>query len=453
MQSSLNKSEGLQRHLSVTVPAAEVAKHIEARTESLAKTVKIDGFRQGKVPAKIVKERMGDQLRSDVARMLVDEFLPKAVEEHKLTMAGQPSVAKKGEENTQEFKVDEGQDFEFDVKLEVYPTFTPKGHEKLELTREVADVTDAVVDESLNRLKKQLGAFAVKEGKSVKAEMGDRVTITGQGYTTKGGKEEAFAGGNLADFKVVLGSGSLIPGFEEGLVGTKKGDEVDVKVSFPAEYHAKELAGQPAVFKLTVDLIESQQEGELDAETLGRLGFENVNALKDIIRSGLERDLGAATEQRLKRQLLDALDAANAFDLPQSMVQAEHAALWRAQLQELQQRRLPMSALGESVDAAIASLKPLAERRVKLGLVMAEMAKANNLTVTNVDLENAVGQQIQAAGPQAEQARAYFANPANRQQLAGPILEDKVTGWLIEQAKVTEKKVDAQTLLDELRGE
>ena len=450
MQTEVTTGQGLNRSISITVPAAVVSQHVENRVKALASTVKIAGFRPGKVPAKVVKERMGEQLSADVAQSLVNEFLPQAFSEHKLNVAGQPRVHNGGAGDS--FKVSEGQDFTFNADFEIYPEVTPKNYTGVKLTRETAEPSDDLVQGALKRLEGQMQSFTPK-GVEANAANGDQLTISGQGYTRDAaGKEEAFPGGNLENFKVVLGSGSLIPGFEEGLLGAKTGDEVDVDVTFPAEYHAKELAGKPSVFKLKVLEVASPAEEALSDQTVKQLGFENLDALKNILKQGAVRDLSMASEQRIKRQLLDALEDGNReFDLPQGLVNAEHQALWRAQLNELQERRMPIESLGASVEEAVASLKPLAERRVRLGLVLAAIARTEKIEVTNADIEEAVNAQIASAGPQQEQARKYFANPANRAQLNGPVLEDKVTGWLIEKAEVTTKEIPAKELLAELQ--
>ncbi len=448
MQTEVSTGTGLNRTISVTIPAATVSQHVEKRVNALTTTAKIAGFRPGKVPAKVVKERMGDQIASDVAQSLVQEFLPKALTENKLNIAGQPRVSGVADA----FAAVEGQDFTFNADFEVYPEVTAKNYTGIKLTKEEAEPSDELIAGALKRLEGQMASFEPKAA-GAKAENGDQLVVDGQGYTVKkDGTEEAFAGGNLQNFRIVLGSGQLIPGFEDALVGAKAGDEVDVKVTFPDNYHAKELASQPAIFKLKVTEVSAPKADALSDESVKQLGFDNLEALKDILKKGAVRDLTMATEQRLKRQLLDALEEANKdFDLPQGLVNAEHQSLWRAQLNELQQRRLPIEALGSSVEEAIASLKPLAERRVRLGLVLASIAKIEKIEVDNADIEAAVNEQIASAGPQAEQARKYFANPANRQQLTGPVLEDKVTGWLIEKAAVTTKSIAPNELLTELQ--
>lgn len=448
MQTEVSTGTGLNRTISVTIPAATVSQHVEKRITALTATAKISGFRPGKVPAKVVKERMGDQISSEVAQSLVQEFLPKALTENKLNIAGQPRVS--GTADT--FAAIEGQDFTFNADFEIYPDVTAKNYTGIKLTKEEAEPSDELIGTALKRLEGQMASYEPKAA-GAKAETGDQLVVDGQGYTVKkDGTEEAFAGGNLQNFKIVLGSGQLIPGFEDALIGSKAGDEVDVKVTFPAEYHAKELASQPAIFKLKVTEIAAPKADALSDDSVKQLGFDSLDALKEILKKGAVRDLTMATDQRLKRQLLDALEEANKdFDLPQGLVNAEHQALWRAQLNELQQRRMPIEALGSSIDEAIASLKPLAERRVRLGLVLAAIAKQEKIEVDNADIEAAVNEQIASAGPQADQARAYFANPANRQQLTGPVLEDKVTGWLIEKAAVTTKTIAPNELLAELQ--
>ncbi len=443
--------EGLSRTVKVTVPAAEVSKIYAARVDALAKTMKIDGFRPGHVPAKVVREKGGHQLGHDVAEALIQTFLPPVLVEHKLNIAGQPHVhaanhaADDHGHDAHHLHAHDGQDFTFEAHVEIFPDVEPKGYQGLMLDKPTAAPTDELVNVALERLKTNLQTFAKKDGKAAK---GDQVTMTGQGF--EGGN--AFPGGKLDNFKVVIGSGQLIPGFEDGLIGTKVGDEVDVAVTFPADYHAKELAGKPATFKLTIDAVDAPQDAPLDDASAKQFGFANLEELKDALRKGAVRDLSAASEQRLKRQLLDQLETANTgFDLPQGLVGAEHQALWRAQLNDLRRRGLGMEALGENIEEAVASLRPLAERRVRLGLTLAAIAKAQQIQVDDADIQAAIREQVEQAGPRGQEVLAHYKSPQNRQSLAGPLLEDKVTGWILAQATVTEKAVDARELLSELQ--
>jgi trigger factor len=437
----LTAGQGLQRSLRITVPTEAVAEAYGRRLTRLSQSVKVPGFRPGKVPAKVVKERFADQLSAEVARDLVQSQLSLSLKEHNLQVAGQPRVAEEA------LVASESAPFSFTAEFDVYPTFTPTGFTGLKLERPTAEPDDALVQVALTKLEQQLQTFAPS---TAPAKKGDRLTLTGQGYTVKNGTETPFAGGDLQNFPLTLGSGQTIPGFEEGLLGATVGQQVDLQVTFPADYHATELAGQGAVFKLTVNAVEAPEAQPLTDASVKNLGMESLEQLKDILRKSAARDLAQAAEQRLKRQLLDALDAANQFDLPQGLVDAEHSGLWRAQLQELQQKQMPVSALGD-IQQAIDSLKPLAARRVKLGLVLAAIAREQKLQVTDAELQAALQAQIKAAGPKGEQVREHFRNPNNREQLAGPILEDKVTTWLYSQATITDVSTPAQELLTELQ--
>ncbi|MCP5405424.1 MAG: trigger factor [Pseudomonadaceae bacterium] len=448
MDIQVSNGEGLQRNINVVVPAAEVDARLNLAYEAAAKTAKVDGFREGMAPVSVVKAKIADKVRAQAAQELIQAAIAKAVKDNNLNLAGNPHVHAGDTHEDGPIAVTEGQDFKFHAHAEVYPTIAPKAFEGLKLTRETAEATDEVVDIALARLSQQLKTFKDKDGA---AATGDRVTISGQGYKVDGGKEEAFDGGKLEGFPIVIGSGQLIPGFEEGLVDAKKGDQLDVDVTFPADYHAADLAGKPAKFKLTIDKVEEGVEEPLDDAAAKQLGFEGLDKLKEVLKNGAARDLQTASQQRLKRQMLDQLDDANKFDVPGGLIQNEHAALWRAQLQELQMRKLPLEALGKPVEEAIADLQPLAERRVRLGLLMAEIARLNKITVTGADLDKAVQAQVEMSGPQGEQVQRHFMKPENRQQLAGPVLEDKVTQFILDKATIEEKKVDAKDLLDELQ--
>lgn len=449
MEVTVAAGKGLQRMINGTVPAAEVDARLAMGYEAAAKSVKIDGFREGMAPVSVIKSKVGDKVRAEVAQRLIQEAIAKAVKDNGLNLAGNPHVhAGDSHDDHAEIMVTEGKDFSFHAHAEIYPTIEPKAYTGLKLTRETAEVDDSVVEMALERLQDQLATFKSKPGA---AEKGDRVVMTGQGYKIDGGKEIAFDGGKLEKFPVTIGSNMLIPGFEDGLIDVKKGDQVDLDVTFPADYHAKDLAGKPAKFKLTIDDVEAPSTEALTDESVKPLGFDSLDKLKDVLRTGATRDLDTASKQRLKRMMLDALDETNKFDVPASLVQNEHAALWRAQLQELQMRKLPLEALGKPVEEAIAELQPLADRRVRLGLMMAEVARIEKIQVTGADLDKAVEEQAEMAGPQAEQVRRHFMKPENRQQLAGPVLEDKVTQFILSKSTIADKKVDAKELLNELQ--
>lgn len=448
MDIQVSNGNGLQRNINVTVPAAEVDARLNMAYETAAKSAKIDGFREGMAPVSVVKSKIADKVAAQVAQELIQTAIAKAVKDNNLNLAGHPHVHAGDTHEDGPISVTEGKDFTFHAHAEIYPTIAPTAYEGLKLVRETAEADDGVVEVALTRLSQQLQTFKTKDGA---AAQGDRVTISGQGYKVDGGKETAFDGGKLEGFPIVIGSGQLIPGFEEGLIDAKAGDQLDLEVTFPADYHAKELAGKPAKFKLTIDKVEEGSDEPITDATAKELGFEGLDKLKEMLKNGATRDLATASQQRLKRQMLDQLDETNKFDVPTGLIQNEHSALWRAQLQELQMRKLPLEALGKPVEEAIADLQPLAERRVRLGLLMAEIARVHKITVTGADLDKAVQAQVDMSGPQGEQVHRHFMKPENRQQLAGPVLEDKVTQFILSKATIEEKKVAAKDLLDELQ--
>ncbi len=430
---------GLERNISVTIPAADVATKLEEQYASLAKTIKIDGFRVGKVPVKVVKERHGEQVRSETSQKFVQESLAKAIEDNEFQVAGQPHV--------HAHDIKEGEDYAFSAHFEVYPTFEPKGLEKLKLVKETAEPTDKMMDKLIKDLMKQMQDFKEKKGA---AKEGDRVTMNATGYVTKDGKEEAFEGGDLKDFPVVIGSNSLIPGFEDGLVGLKKGDAKDLKVKFPKTYHSEELKGKPAIFKLTVLKIEEPAESELNDEFAKKLGLENAEKVKAALKEGAQRDLDGASMQRLKRAMFDQLDEKNTFDIPKGLVEHEFQTLWNQTLRDLYMRGMTVEQLGKPEEEAKDELREVASRRVRLGLLLAEVAKSQDIKVEAEDIKGAVEAEIQKAGPRAQEVKDYFAKQENLQQLVGPLLEEKVVTWLLDKNKVDEKKIDPEELIKEL---
>ncbi|MFZ2619271.1 MAG: trigger factor [Alphaproteobacteria bacterium] len=439
MQITVKETGKLNRDITVTIPQADVQRQFEAKLMQIGEKQTIPGFRPGKAPIKLLQERFGDRAFHEMEHDLINKGLSKALVDNKLNMAGMPKIDHAHDH-------DAGKDFTFTAHIELFPTFEPMGLDTMVLTRETAKPDDEMVNKALADLQGRLQNFAEKKGKAAK---GDRVLVTGQGYTVKGKTETAFDGGNLKDFAIVLGSNSLIPGFEDQLIGAKAGDKVDVKVDFPKEYHAAELAGQPAVFKLTVDKVEAPEAQELNDDFAKQLGQDSMAKLKELIAGGLQRDLDSATQQRLKRHLFDHLDTANSFDLPSGLVEREMAGLLQGQLNNIQRRGMTPEQAGINMEELKAEMAPLATRRVKLGLVLAEIAKREKLQVEEADLRRAIMEQMQHAGPQAQQVQEYFSNPQNRQQLAGPILEQKATDWLVAKAKVTDKTVKASELLEE----
>lgn len=325
--------------------------------------------------------------------------------------------------------------------------------ERFDLVEEYSDVDTEVIDIAERRLAMSLQEYA---DTSAPAQMGDRVVLTGQGYVQDGAALAAFPGGKLENFSVVLGSGLFIPGFEEKLVGLKKGATTTIDVVFPGDYHEVSLAGRPARFSLVVNDVRTPRGDPLAPDNLRKLGFNDRAQLRSVLSRSAARDLEVASKQRLKRQLLDKLDAINQhISSPPQLVEKEHAALWRAQLMELKLRNLPMEALGKPEKDARAELRPLAERRVRLGIVMSKLAtlayQTEKYRVTKAAIDKAIEEKIAAAAAdeRAELTERYK-NPVRRQDITGPLLEDAVTRWLLDNSNITRRKVPATDLLSEL---
>lgn len=439
MQVSVENTGNLSRKMSITVPADDIAKMAEERLAEVAKTIKMDGFRPGKVPMNIVKKQHGTAVYNEVTERVISESLQKAFTEQEIQPAGQPVM------DPSAGLPQEGQDYNFAVTFDIYPEIDPADYSKIKLTKSVADASDDMVEELLGRLKSARQDFDTKEGA---AEMGDRVVMNAEGYLK--GEDTPFDNSQLNDFKLVLGSGQLIPGFEDGLVGVKAGEKRDVEVEFPENYHAKNLAGQPATFKCDVTAVEAPKDAEVNDEFAKNFGAESVDDLMNKIREQITTDLSNATEQKLKKDLFDALDEANTFDLPESVIEQELNSIWNAQKQDLERQGLSMDSLDKSEEELKTEYRELARRRVALGLLLAEIGKRENIQVEKADIDAEIAT-ISSQNPGMEaQVQQYYSDPKNQQQIVGPLFEKKVTTFILEKASVTETTVDADALMKEM---
>lgn len=438
MQVSLENTGELSRKLSITVPAADIDAMAAERLAQIAKTVKMPGFRPGKVPMDVVKRQHGGRVMGEITERVISESLANAMKEKDVRPAGQPMM------DAGAGLPEEGKDYSFSVTFDVYPEFKPAKVAGLKLTKEVAEPTDEMVEDLLGRLAESRKSYKKKDGAAVK---GDKVIINGEGFVK--GEKEGFEGGNLKDFPIVLGSGSLIPGFEENLEGVKAGDKKDVEVDFPKDYHSKDLAGKPAIFKCEVLRVEEAEEAKFDDKFATMFGEKTMDDLRAKVLEQLTTDLNNASEQRLKRELFDKIEKDNQFELPASVVEAEFNSVWNAQLNDLKQRGMGVEALGKSEDEAKVEFRSLAERRVRLGLVLAELGKEHKIEVGKADIEAEI-EAVAARNPGMEdQVKQYYADPQRQNEIVGPLFEKKVTDWILEQSTVTEKKVDTKELMKE----
>lgn len=441
MQIVEKSGEGLSRVYGVKVPAAELNQKLEARIQEIAPQMRIKGFRPGKVPLAHVRRLHGKAIMVEVIEQTLSETSQQVLTDNNLRPASQPDLKPESDMD----KVVAGEaDLDYELAIELMPDFQPVDAASLTLEKPVYTPTDAEVDEALADLAKQNRTYESRKGKTAKAKDGDRLKIDFVG-TIDG---VAFDGGTATDADLVLGSGQFIPGFEEQLVGSKTGAEVTVKVTFPEDYQAESLKGKAAEFAVTVKDVQAPVDSPADDEFAKRLGMEDLEALKTAMRGQLENNYAAASRFKLKRALLDALDTAHDFPLPPRMVEAEFEVIWRQVQQDKEAGSLPTDDEGKSDDELRSEYRKIAERRVRLGLVLAEIGRLNNVTVTEQELLQAIREEAMRYRGQEQQIFDLLRQNQNAQaQLRAPIYEDKVVDLLFSLAKVTDKPVTKEELM------
>jgi len=441
MQIVEKSGEGLSRVFGVTVPAADLEGLLAARIAEITPTLNIKGFRPGKVPTAHVRRLYGKALMSEVVEKTLNETTQKVLEDNKLRPAGDPDLKPEGD---MEAVIEGKADLAYEIAVDVMPEFEPVDPATLSLKRPVYEPTDKEVDEAVAELAKQNRTYESKTGKTVKAKDGDMVVIDFLGKLDG----VPFAGGAAEDAELVLGSGQFIPGFEEQLVGAKPGDDVLVNVSFPENYQSEELKGKAAVFEVKVKDVKGAVDAPADDAFAARLGIENLEKLRELLKGNLEKEYAGASRFKLKRALLDQLDTKHDFPLPPKMVEAEFNAIWQQVQQDKEAGELPPEDLKKSDKKLQEEYRKIAERRVRLGLVLAEIGRANNVQVTEQELGEAMRQEAMKYGPQAQQVFDLFRqNPNAQAQLRAPIFEDKVVDLIVEKAKVKDTKVSKDDLM------
>lgn len=434
-------AEGLSRTYEIVFPADDLQARLSAKIEEIRPEVRLKGFRPGKVPASHIRKMFGESIMGDLINELVPATTDETLKEKNVRPASQPEINVVSDAK----EVVSGKaDFTFEISLEVMPEFEPADPAKLTLTRPVAEVEDGDIEESLNRLAEQSREYAPKKGgKTAKAEEGDVVVIDFVGKIDG----EAFDGGSAEDARVAIGDGAFIPGFEEQLIGAKKDEERELNVSFPADYQAEHLAGKDAVFDVTVKSVESAQEAKIDDELAKRLGLDDLDALKDALKKNVESEHAQQSRMKVKRDLLDKLDELHSFDLPPKMVDAEFDNIWREIQNAIENDALEDEDKDKSEDELKTEYRGIAERRVRLGLVLAEIGRVNNIDVTQEELARAVNQEaMKYPGQEKQVVEFYQKNPNAVAQLRAPIYEEKVVDYILELAEVSESTVTREEL-------
>jgi trigger factor len=437
MQVTETLSEGLKREFTVVVPAADLESKVSGKLKDLAGRVRLPGFRPGKAPVTLLRKTYGRAVLGEVLEETVSSATQQTLQERSVRPALQPRIEVKS--------FDEGKDLEYTIAVEVMPEVEPGDFRAVSLEKLVAEVADEEIEERLAAMAEQMKSFAeVAEGQA--ARSGDAVVIDFKGSI--GG--EAFPGGSGTDFELVLGSGSFIPGFETQLEGVKKGDRRTVEVGFPEDYGHKPVAGKQASFEVEVKQVKAPLPTAVDDELAKRLGMENLEALRKTVRQQIEREYAALTRSRLKRALLDALASAHDFPVPPGLVETEFESIWKQVREERERRKAagepPESAKPE--DEEKAEYRSIAERRVRLGLLLAEVGQRNNVSVSQDELNRAMAEQARRFPGQERQFVEFFQkNPQAQAALRAPILEEKVCDFILEMAQVTERKVTVEELM------
>ena len=442
MEVTQTKSEGLSRTFAIKVPASELQAKLDERIEEIRPQMKLKGFRPGKVPASHVRKMYGQDLMGELINKLVTETNQKALEDNELRPAGQPDVQIDGD---MEAVVKGEADLSYNMNVDVMPEFEPADVTKLTITRPVAEVSQEQIDEALARIAEQNTQYEPR-AKTAKAKEGDAVVMDFVGKIDG----EAFEGGSAEQQTLVLGSGQFIPGFEDQLVGVKAGEEKEVTVTFPEEYGAEHLAGKEAVFEVKVHEVRAPKTADVDDEFAKGLGLESLEQLTGLVKDQLKAEHDGASRAKAKRNLLDQLDEAHSFDLPPNMVEQEFNQIWQQLQAEMDAGRTADEDKDKSEDELKEEYRKIAERRVRLGLVLAEIGRVADVRISEQEVNQALVREARQYPGQEQQVVEFFrSNPGAMAQLRAPIYEDKVVDHILEVAEITEETVSREDLFKE----
>ena len=435
MQVTELSAEGLKRQFKIVVPAGDLSAKVDERLAELAKTAQMPGFRQGKVPVGLLKKQYGQALFGEALEAAVNSSTAKAIEDRGLKPALQPRVDLK--------TLEEGKDVEFEVVIEVLPEIGKLDFSGVELERLKAVVPEKDVEEAIGRIAK-----ANREQKPVDpprpAQKGDAIKLDFVGSVD--GTE--FPGGAAQDYTLELGSGSFIPGFEDQLLGAEVGKTVDVKVTFPADYGSAELAGKDAVFKCTIKEIHEFVDKPADDELAKKNNFDNLEAMRKAVADRIGQDYAQVSRTMVKRQLLDKLADSHKFDVPEGLVEGEFNAIW----QRIEEAKKAGQALEDDEEKMKKEYREIAERRVRLGLLLADVGRSNSIDVTPEELNQAVMREAMRYPGQERQVLEFYGKNAElKERLRAPIFEEKTVDFILELAKVSEKSVTPEELLKAAR--
>jgi trigger factor len=441
MQVTETATDGLKREFRVVVPASDLAAKVNEKLDDLKGRVQLRGFRPGKVPVAHLKRIYGKAAMAEVIEAAVREANSKIVTDNGYKLATEPKVVP--DEGAVEGVIEGKSDLAYKVEIEIVPPIELADFKQIKLERLVADVTDAEVDEAVQKIGEQNRPFV---GKVEGAEKGDRVTVSFQG-TMEG---QPFQGGSAEGVPILIGSGQFIPGFEDNLIGIKAGESRTFDLKFPESYAAPNLAGKDVTFNVTASTVEAPGEIKLDDEFAKTLGLESLEKLREGVKDRLQREHAAASRQKLKRGLLDQLDERHKFEPPPSLVEQEFTNVWNSIEGDLKAQNRTFEDEGTTEEKARAEYRAISERRVRLGLVIAEIGEKNNIKVTDEQLTAAVVERARQLPGQEQQVWEYYRNnPGALASLRAPIFEEKVVDFLLELASITDKQVSREELFKE----
>ncbi len=443
MQVTETVADGLKHEFQISVPASDLDAKADAKLVDLKDKVRLNGFRPGKVPVSHLKKVYGRSVMAETVEQTIRDTNTQIFTERGFRLATEPKVTMPTEEKAVEDILTGKSDLNYTVSIEVVPPIQLADFKSFTVEKPVAEVTDADADDAIKRIADQNRSYAAK-AEGAKAETGDRVTISFKG-TING---TPFDGGTGENIQVAIGSNSFIPGFEEQLIGIAAGETRNLTVSFPKNYASETLAGQPAEFETTATLVEAPQETVIDDDFAKTLGLESLDKLKEAARQRLSAEFAVATRQKVKRFLLDRLDEAHRFEAPPSLVAEEFKLMWDSIKAEMESGGKTFADENTTEEAAREEYGKIADRRVRLGLVLSEIGEKNKITVTDDEVSRAVVERArQMPGREKEVWDYYRNNPHALAQLRAPIYEDKVVDFILELANVTEKKVTREELL------
>lgn len=444
MQVHNTHSDGLKRVFTVVLPASELDERLTGELASIKDRVRINGFRPGKVPVAHLRRVYGRSVMADVLQNIVNETNRKIVDDNGFKLAMEPKIDFPEEKDQIEAVMEARGDLEYKVSIEILPQIELKGFDNITLTRLVVEPTETEIDEMVTNLANQNRSYAAKEGKTVKVADGDRAIIDFVGKID----DVAFEGGSGTDVPLVIGSGSFIPGFEEQLVGAKIGEERDVNVSFPEEYGASHLAGKAAVFHVTIKGIEAPAETTIDDELAKAFGLESLEQLRERVKENLSGELNAMSRARLKKELLDQLDKDYDFDLPPTLLEQEFEGVWQQVMSEQAQTGKSFEDEGTTEADQREEFRKIAARRVRMGLVLAEIGEKAGITIANEEVSRAVMARAQQFPGQERMVWEFYQkNPQALNEIRAPLFEEKVVDHIITVAKVTDKLVSRDELI------